>query len=140
VATGAQNTYFGHDAWQADAPGLKSLEDAAHIRRRLLYAFEAAEREPDADARRAWLTFVIVGGGATGVELSGALAEIANDTLRHDFRSIRPEESRILLIEGGSRILAAFPEELSAAAEHSLIKLGVRTRTGVRVTCIDSHG
>jgi NADH dehydrogenase len=140
VATGAQNFYFGHDDWQRIAPALKSLEDAAQIRRRLLYAFEAAERESDPEKRRGWLTFVITGAGPTGVELAGALAEIAHDTLRNDFRSIHPEESRILLLDGGSRVLAAFPENLSAAAERSLVRLGVRPRTGVQVTCIDEHG
>jgi len=140
VATGSRSTYFGHDAWQSVAPGLKSIEEATAVRRKILYAFEAAEREADPDRRRAWLTFVIVGGGATGVELAGALAEIARDTLRHDFRSIHPEESRILLFEGGPRILQAFPEDLSEAAERSLIHLGVRPRTQVRVTGINSEG
>ncbi|MEO8027277.1 MAG: FAD-dependent oxidoreductase, partial [Bryobacteraceae bacterium] len=119
VATGARNFYFGHDDWQATAPGLKSIEDATAMRRKILYAFEAAEREPDPGKRRAWLTFVVVGGGPTGVELAGALAEIANDTLRHDFRDIDPTEARILLLDGGPRLLAAFPEELSEKAERS---------------------
>ncbi len=140
VATGARNHYFGHDAWHHDAPGLKSIEDARRIRSRLLYGFEAAEREPDPDLRRAWLTFVIVGAGATGVELAGALAEIARDTLRGDFRSIHPDEARILLLDGDSRVLPPFPEELSSAAERSLIALGVRPRTGVRVTEVDHEG
>ena len=140
VATGARNHYFGHDAWAADAPGLKSIEDATSIRRRVLYAFEAAERESDAELRRAWLTFVIVGAGATGVELAGALAEIARDTLRHDFRSIHTDEARILLLDGGPRVLPAFPEDLSAAAERSLIGLGVRPRTRVNVTAVDHAG
>jgi NADH dehydrogenase len=137
VATGARNFYFGHDAWAADAPGLKSIEDATSIRRRVLYAFEAAEREADAELRRAWLTFVIVGAGATGVELAGALAEIARDTLRHDFRSIHTDAARILLLDGGPRVLPAFPEDLSAAAERSLVRLGVQSRTGVQVTAVD---
>ena len=140
VATGARNSYFGHDDWESVAPGLKSLEDAAEIRRRLFFAFEAAERETDPDRRRAWLTFVIVGAGPTGAELSGALAEIANDTLRADFRSIHPEESRILLLDGGPRVLAGFPPALSEKAERSLVRLGVRSRTGVKVIAIDGEG
>jgi NADH dehydrogenase len=107
------------------------------MRHKILYAFEAAEREPDPDRRRAWLTFVIVGAGPTGVELAGALAEIARDTLRHDFRAIHPEESRILLLEGGPFVLPVYPEKLSLDAEQSLIKLGVLPRTNVRVTAID---
>jgi NADH dehydrogenase len=140
VATGAQNYYFGNDEWQKLAPGLKSIEDATAIRHNLLYAFERAEREPDPAVRREWLTFVIVGAGPTGVELAGALAEIAHDTLRNDFRSIRPEESRILLLDGGPHVLATYPQSLSIDAERSLIKLGVRPRLGVRVTSIDAHG
>jgi len=140
VATGAQNHFFGHDEWQKIAPGLKSIEDATTMRRNVLFAFEAAEREPDPERRRAWLTFVIVGAGPTGVELAGALAEIAHDTLRHDFRSIRPEESRILLLDGTQHVLSTYPSSLSIAAERSLIKLGVRPRTGVQVTSIDEHG
>jgi NADH:ubiquinone reductase (H+-translocating) len=140
LAPGAGNHYFGHDQWQAAAPGLKSIEDATEIRGRILRAFEAAELEPDPEKRRAWLTFVLIGGGPTGVELAGALGEIANDTLRHDFRSINPAEAQILLLEGTDRILCAFPPELSAAAEKSLIQLGVRTRTKVLATDIDSSG
>jgi NADH dehydrogenase len=140
VATGAQNYFFGHKEWEKLAPGLKSIEDATAIRGKLFYAFEAAEREPDPTLRRAWLTFVIVGAGPTGVELAGALAEIAHDTLRHDFRSIRPEESRILLLDGATHVLSAYPVSLSLAAERSLIKLGVRPRNGVRVTAIDDRG
>jgi NADH dehydrogenase len=140
VATGAQNYFFGHDEWQKIAPGLKSIEDATAIRHNLLYAFEAAERETDPALRRAWLTFVIVGAGPTGVELAGALAEIAHDTLRHDFRSIRPEESRILLLDGAPHVLATYPQSLSVEAERSLIKLGVRPRNGVQVTSIDANG
>lgn len=140
VATGARNNYFGNDAWESAAPGLKSIEDATTIRQKLLYAFEAAEREPDQNRRRAWLTFVIVGAGPTGVELAGAFAEIARDTLRNDFRSIHPEESQILLLEGAPRVLPSFPEDLSQAAERSLVRLGVRPRTGVRVTTIDQSG
>jgi NADH:ubiquinone reductase (H+-translocating) len=141
VATGARNQYFGHEAaWEPIAPGLKSIEDATRIRQKILYAFEAAERETDPARRRAWLTFVIVGAGATGVELAGALAEIARDTLRHDFRSIHPEESQILLLDGATRVLPVFPDSLSDAAERSLNRLGVRSRTGVKVTAIDAAG
>jgi NADH dehydrogenase len=140
VATGAQNFFFGHNEWEKLAPGLKSIEDATAIRHKLLFAFEAAERESDPALRRAWLTFVIVGAGPTGVELAGALAEIAHDTLRHDFRSIRPEESRILLLDGAAHVLSSYPVSLSVQAERSLIKLGVRSRNGVRVTCIDADG
>jgi NADH dehydrogenase len=140
VAAGARHFYFGHDSWEPVAPGLKSLEDATRIRHKILYAFEAAERETDPDARRRWLTFVIVGAGPTGVELAGALAEIATDSLRHDFRSIHPEDSRILLLDTSPRVLTAFPESLSAAAERQLISLGVRVIPSVRVTEIDAHG
>lgn len=141
VATGARNFYFGHDdVWEPVAPGLKSLEDATRIRHKILYAFEAAERETDPELRRRWLTFVIVGAGPTGVELAGALAEIANDSLRNDFRSIHPEESRILLLDASPRVLTTFPESLSAAAERQLVRLGVRVLPQVRVTAIDHHG
>ena len=108
-----QEHYFGNDKWAAFAPGLKSIEDATGIRHRILYAFEAAEKEPDPEKRRAWLTFVVVGAGPTGVELAGALGEIANDTLKGDFRSIRPEEARILLLDGSPRVLTPFDPELS---------------------------
>jgi NADH dehydrogenase len=140
VSAGARHFYFGHDSWEPVAPGLKSLEDATRIRHKILYAFEAAEREAYPDARRRWLTFVIVGAGPTGVELAGALAEIANDSLRHDFRSIHPEESRILLLDALPRVLTAFPESLSAAAERQLVRLGVRVIPSVRVTEIDADG
>jgi len=140
VATGATHSYFGHDEWAAWAPGLKSIEDATAIRGRLLVAFERAEREPDAAGRRAWLNFVIVGGGPTGVELAGALSEIANDTLRHDFRHIDPTEAHILLVEGEDRLLPTFPPDLSAKAEKQLAELGVHTRTHARVTGIDEAG
>ena len=140
LAAGAGNHYFGHDQWQGPAPGLKSIEDATEIRSRILRAFEAAEMEADPETRRACLTFVLIGGGPTGVELAGALAEIANDTLRHDFRSINPAEAHILLLEGGPRILPAFPPQLSEAAERSLIGMGVHTRTKTMVTGIDATG
>lgn len=140
AATGMQNHYFGNDQWSPNAPALKSIEDATLMRQKILYAFEAAERETDPATRRAWLTFVIVGGGPTGVELAGALGEIANDTLKNDFRSIRPEESRILILDGGSRVLSNFPEKLSEAAERALIRLGVRTRANMKVTNVDATG
>jgi NADH dehydrogenase len=140
IATGATHHYFGNDHWAALAPGLKTVEDATEIRSRLLGAFERAEREPDAARRRTWLNFVIVGGGPTGVELAGALGEIANDTLRHDFRHIDPSEAQIMLIEGEGRVLPTFPPDLSAKAERQLIALGVRPLTGARVTGIDPQG
>lgn len=140
LAAGSHHHYFGHDDWEALAPALKTVEDATEIRRRILVAFECAEREPDPGRRRAWLTFVIVGAGPTGVELAGALAEIATDTLRHDFRSINPAEAAILLVEGTDRVLPAFPPDLSAKAESALLKLGVRTRTGAIVTGLDAEG
>jgi len=139
VSAGARNHYFGND-WEKAAPGLKSIEDATEMRSRILRAFEAAEMEADAEKRRAWLTFVVIGGGPTGVELAGTLGEIANDTLRHDFRSINPAEAHILLLEGSDRILATFPAHLSEAAERSLIRLGVRTRTRALATGIDAAG
>ena len=140
VATGATHAYFGHDDWAKLAPGLKTVEDATEIRSRVLAAFEHAEREPDQEKRRTWLNFVIVGGGPTGVELAGALGEIANDTLRHDFRHIDPAESQILLVEGEGRMLHTFPEKLSAKAEQQLIQLGVRPMAHARVVAIDEHG
>lgn len=140
VATGARNYYFGHHDWPAYAPPLKSIEDATAMRRKILYAFEAAEREPDPARRQAWLTFVIVGAGPTGVELAGALAEIARDTLRHDFRSIDPEQSHIFLVEGAPYVLPAYPESLRREAERELVRLGVRPRGNIRVTGIDAEG
>lgn len=139
-ATGSTHSYFGHPQWAKFAPGLKTIEDATEIRARLLVAFERAEREPDAEKRRAELTFVIVGGGPTGVELAGAIAEISRDTLKKDFRSIDPAEARIFLIEGADRLLPPYPPKLSKAAEASLIRLGVQTRTGALVTGIDETG
>ncbi|MBV9769291.1 MAG: NAD(P)/FAD-dependent oxidoreductase [Bryobacterales bacterium] len=140
VATGSTDSYFGHDDWQKNAPGLKSIEHATEIRHKILYAFEAAEREPDPRNQSEWLTFVIVGGGPTGVELAGALAEIAHDTLRHDFRTIRPQDARIFLIEGAPRLLPSYPEDLSAKAEAALVRLKVTPRTGVMVTDINDRG
>lgn len=140
VATGSRTFYFGNDDWENYAPGLKTIEEATQIRHRILYAFEAAERESDPEKRREWLTFVVVGAGPTGVELAGALGEIANDTLRHDFRAIRPQEAQILLLDGSPRVLPPFAPELSAKAEKQLIRIGVRPRTGVRVVDVDDHG
>jgi NADH dehydrogenase len=140
VATGATHSYFGHDDWAAVAPGLKTIENATAIRSRLLAAFESAERETDTVKRREWLNFVIVGGGPTGVELAGALSEVANDSLRHDFHHIDPTQAHILLVEGENRLLPAFPPDLSAKAEKQLSQLGIHTRTGTRVTGIDERG
>jgi len=140
VAAGARHHYFGHADWEALAPGLKTIEDATVIRGRILSAFEAAERESDPERRRGLLTFLIVGGGPTGVELAGTLGEIANDTLKEDFRSFRPEEARIMLLESGSGILSSFPNDLALAAEHSLMKLGVGVKTGAKVAAIDPEG
>ena len=140
VATGSQTSYYGHDSWKALAPSLKSVEEALAIRHKILNAFEQAERaETEAEAR-AWLTFVIVGAGPTGLELAGALAEIANETLRHDFRRINPTEAQIILMEGGPRILPTFPEDLAAKAEKSVERLGVRVLNGVYATEIDERG
>ena len=124
VASGARFSYFGHEDWAQDAPGLKSLDDALEIRRRILIAFEAAEREHDAERRAEWLTFVIVGGGPTGVELAGSLAEIARDTLRRDFRSIDTRSARILLVEALPRILPTYPADRSASARRQLERIG----------------
>jgi NADH dehydrogenase len=140
VATGSADSYFGHDDWRRNAPGLKSIEEATEIRHKILYAFEAAEREHDPGKQREWLTFVIVGGGPTGVELAGALAEIAHDTLRHDFRSIHPQDARIFLLEGTPRVLPTYPGDLSAKAKAALVKLSVTPQTGVFVTDIDDGG
>jgi NADH dehydrogenase len=140
VATGSQSFYFGHDEWRNCAPSLKSVEEATAIRHKILYAFEAAEREEDDERRRAWLTFVIVGGGATGVELAGALGEIARETLKHDFRFINPKHARIVLVDGGPRLLTTLPEDLSAHAEKALTQLGVEIRTHAMVTEVDGSG
>lgn len=140
LATGATHSYFGHDEWEPHAPGLKSLKDALEIRRRVLFAFEAAEREPDPAIRRAWLTFAIIGAGPTGVELAGTLAEVARKTLASDFTHIDTAEARILLIEGGPRPLPAFTEDLSEKTRSQLERLGVELRTGAMVTGIDGDG
>jgi NADH dehydrogenase len=140
VATGAAHAYFGHPDWERWAPGLKTLDDALDMRRRVLLAFEAAERESDPVAQRRLLTFVIIGGGPTGVELAGALAEIARQSLRDDFRRIRPESARIVLLEGGPHLLSTFPVNLRTAARASLERLGVEVRTGSAVTGIDAAG
>ena len=138
VATGATHAYFGHDEWRAVAPGLKTLEDALNIRRRFLMAFERAEREADPQKRKALLTFVIVGGGPTGVEMAGALAEIAHQSLLREFRQFDPGSARIVLVEAGPSVLAAFPESLGRAAAVDLTRLGVEVRTGSVVTNISS--
>ena len=140
LATGGRTSYFGHDEWERCAPGLKDLDDAVEIRRRVLMAFEAAEKETDAERRRELLTFVVVGGGPTGVELAGSIAELSRFVLARDFRAINPGAAEILLLEAGHRILPSFPENLSASAARQLAELGVRVRTGALVTDIDEHG
>jgi NADH dehydrogenase len=140
LATGAQTSYFGHEDWARVAPGLKDLDDAVEIRRRVLVAFEAAEREGDPALRRRHLTFVVIGGGPTGVELAGAIAELATFVLARDFRSIQPDATRVILVEGGPRILATFDEDLSARAATSLKAMGVEVLTNTRVTHIDAEG
>jgi len=140
VATGSQTSYYGNDSWREWAPSLKSVEEATAIRHKILYAFERAERAATEEEARAWLTFVIVGAGATGMELAGALAEISQETLRHDFRKINPTEARIILMEGAPRVLGAFPEDLSAKAEKLLTRLGVEVVKGVLVTKISKEG
>lgn len=139
VAAGASHQYFGHMEWEKYAPGLKTINDATHIRSRMLLAFEAAERETNPEKLRAWLTFIIVGGGPTGIELAGALGEIANDTLRNDFRHIDPSKARIILVEGTDRILQSYPPRLSAAAKRALENLGVTVRTNTMVTDVMQH-
>jgi NADH dehydrogenase len=138
LAAGASHSYFGHDDWEAWAPGLKSLEDALEIRRRVLLAYEAAERATDAAERGALLTFVVIGGGPTGVEMAGALAEISRKTITRDFRVIDPTQARILLLEGGPRVLPTFPPSLSAKAEAQLRRLGVEVRASALVTNVSS--
>lgn len=140
VATGASTHYFGNDAWAARAPGLKSLDDATNIRRRVLLSFERAERTEDPERRRSLLTFVVVGGGPTGVELAGAIAEVAKRTLANEFRSLDTRSARVILVEGRDRLLGAFTPPLSTAAEHGLAKLGVEVMTGAFVRAIDDDG
>jgi NADH:ubiquinone reductase (H+-translocating) len=136
VATGARHSYFGHDEWEVLAPGLKSIEDAVTIRQRVLLAFEKAEREPDPVRRQALLTFVVIGGGPTGVEMAGAVAELRRYALRRDFRRIDPTDATVLLLEGGSRLLTSYPESLSDKAKKELRRLGVEVRTETLVTNI----
>jgi NADH dehydrogenase len=140
LATGATHSYFGHDDWARFAPGLKSIEDALEMRRRILSAYEFAEKEADPARRRAWMTFVVVGGGPTGTELAGTLAEIARHTLARDFRTIDPGASRVILLEGADRVLPVYVPELSDAARRQLEQLGVEVRTRARVTAIDAEG
>ena len=140
VAAGTRSFYYGHEEWREWAPSLKSVDEAVHIRHKILYAFEIAERLSDPVRRREWLTFVIVGGGATGVELAGAIGEIARQTLKNDFRSIHPEEAQIILMDGGPRVLSSFHEELSEKAVRSLAKLGVQVKPGKLVKDVDKEG
>ena len=140
VATGAMHQYFGHDEWAEFAPGLKNIDDATAMRRRILLAFEAAEREQNPEKLRAWMTFVIVGAGPTGAELAGALGEIAHDTLVHDFRDIDSTQTRIILVEGADRPLPTYPPQLSEAARKMLTRLGVTVRTGAMVTDVRADG
>src|SRR5215470_1567540 len=140
VATGSQTSYYGHDEWRPWAPSLKTVEEATAIRHKLFFAFERAERAETEEEAREWLTFVIVGAGATGMELAGAIAEIANQTLKHDFRRINPQNARIILMEGGGRVLTAFPEPLSQKAERLVTRLGVEVVKGVMVTNVDENG
>ena len=140
LATGARHSYFGHPEWEKLAPGLKSLEDAVEVRRRILMAFEYAERNPDEAARKAAMTFVIIGGGPTGVEMAGAIAEIAHYTLARDFRNIDPSQARVILIEGEPKVLASFPEDLRDSAMKQLADLGVEVRTGIHATNLTENG
>lgn len=140
IACGAQHSYFGHDDWEANAPGLKTLEQATEIRRRVLVAFEKAELTNDLDERRKQLTFIVVGGGPTGVELAGAIGEMSRFTLARDFRNIDSKLARVILIEAGPRILPMFSESLASRATRDLETLGVQTWTSSRVTRIDEHG
>ncbi|KRE89110.1 pyridine nucleotide-disulfide oxidoreductase [Frateuria sp. Soil773] len=140
VATGSSHAYFGHDDWARHAPGMKTMDDALAIRRRILSAFEAAEREPDPARRAAWLSFVVIGAGPTGVELAGTLAEIAHHTLRDEFREADPRTAQIHLVEAGPRVLAAMPPTLSAEAQRRLERMGVRVHLGAAVTGVDEAG
>lgn len=134
LAAGATHSYFGRDEWESVAPGLKTIADAAEIRRRVYVAFENAERETDLEERKALLTFVVVGGGPTGIELAGALSEIAKHTLKHEFRCINPQDARVLVIEAAPRILAHYPEELSKRAAEKVRSLGIEVHTHTKVT------
>jgi NADH dehydrogenase len=140
IATGARHAYFGHDDWEPYAPGLKTLEDATAMRRRLLMAFEAAEREADPERRKALLTFAIIGAGPTGVELAGTIVALARVTLRDEFRNIKPEEARVVLIEAGKRVLPNFRENLSEYTSRALERLGVEVRLGQAVTDVNAEG
>jgi NADH dehydrogenase len=140
VATGSKTSYYGKDEWREFAPSLKTIEEATAIRHKILYAFERAERSVTDAEEREWLTFVIVGAGATGLELAGALAEIANETLKNDFRRINPKDARIILMEGGNRVLAAYPPDLSEKAENLVRRLGVEVMKDVMATAIDDTG
>ena len=140
LATGARHSYFGHNEWEKLAPGLKSLEDAVELRRRILLAFEYAEKTTDEAARRAAMNFVIIGGGPTGVEMAGAIAEISRHTLAKDFRHINPSEARVILIEGEPRLLAAYPPDLSESARKQLVELGVEVRPSTRATNLTEAG
>src|SRR5262249_34442969 len=137
---GARHSYFGHDDWAPAAPGLKGIDDALDIRRRLLLAFEAAERSQDEAERRAWLTFIIVGAGPTGVELAGAIAELARHRLRREFLRFDPATARLVLVQSGDRVLPTFPPSLSAAAKRSLAALGVEVLTSRKVKAVDASG
>ncbi len=139
IATGATHSYFGHAEWEQNAPGLKTIEDALEIRRRVFLAFEAAERESDPERQRAWLNFVVIGGGPTGVELAGALSEIARQTMLRDFRRINPSSARVILIEGMDRLLPPYPPDLSAKAAAQLQALGVEVMTKTTVTRVTDH-
>jgi NADH:ubiquinone reductase (H+-translocating) len=140
LATGARHSYFGHDDWEKFAPGLKSLEDATELRKRILLAFEKAELETDAEARNRLLTFVVIGAGPTGVEMAGAIAELAHRALASDFRTIDPHSARVVLVEAGPRTLPSFPEDLSAYTDKALAKLGVELKTNTRVIGVDENG
>jgi len=140
IAIGSQTSYFGHDAWKEWAPGLKSIDEAVNVRHKILYAFEVAERIADPVQRQAWLTFVIVGAGPTGVELAGAIGEIARQTLTDEFRSIHPDEARIILLDGLPRVLMPFPEDLAQKAQRALERLGVEIQTGTMVKDVDRDG
>jgi NADH:quinone reductase (non-electrogenic) len=140
VATGSTHSYFGHDQWSEFAPGLKSIEDALEMRSRVLFAYEAAERESDPELQRQWLTFVVVGGGPTGVELAGALAEISRKALANDYHNFDPTQAKVVLVEAGPHLLATYPEKLSENARRSLQRLGVDVRTGTLVTDVQCDG